>query len=298
CCATRRYWCWTKPPAHWTTRLNARCKPHWTASAAGAPRSRSPTACPPCGRRTRSWCGTRAAPSNAARTRSSWPAAAAMPPWRRASLCRQPSEARSEQPRGARFQLQQVLLGGDPAAVTGQRPVRADHPVAGHDDRDRIAVVRQAYGACGSGFADLGSDLPVAAPLPVPDALQGPPAAHLVRGPVQHGRPLELVALTGEVLPKLLLHGRERLRGTYSLGGQALAVPGVEQAGEVLTVAHEFQRAHRGLDAVQVDHERCLLVGVVPARRVSASPVPARWGWAAPGPFRCSRAARHKWCAA
>lgn len=38
---------------------------------------------------------------------------------------------------------EQPLLSVQAPAVSGQRPVRADHPVAGHDDRDRVAAVRQ-----------------------------------------------------------------------------------------------------------------------------------------------------------
>ena len=48
-----------------------------------------------------------------------------------------------EQPGVARLVGQQPLLGRQPAAVAGQRAVRADHPVARDDDRDRVLPVRQ-----------------------------------------------------------------------------------------------------------------------------------------------------------
>ena len=52
-----------------------------------------------------------------------------------------------EQLRGTRLQVQQPALGLQPAAVAHELAAGADHAVAGHHDRDRVAAVRGAHRA-------------------------------------------------------------------------------------------------------------------------------------------------------
>jgi ATP-binding cassette subfamily B protein len=61
CSRTRRCCCWTKPPARWTPRASAWCRPRWKPRCATAPRWSSPTGWPRCRRPTALWCWTMAA---------------------------------------------------------------------------------------------------------------------------------------------------------------------------------------------------------------------------------------------
>lgn len=45
--------------------------------------------------------------------------------------------------------LEKPLLQRQAAAVSGQRPVRADDAMTWHDDRDRIGAICRAHGADG-----------------------------------------------------------------------------------------------------------------------------------------------------
>src|SRR5262249_32620354 len=58
--------------------------------------------------------------------------------------------------------LQQPALAVEAAAIAGERAVLADHAVAGHDDRDRIAAVDHADRAHRVGTADGLCELAVA----------------------------------------------------------------------------------------------------------------------------------------
>ena len=59
----------------------------------------------------------------------------------------------------ANFEVEQVLLRRQAAAVADEGAVGADDAVAGHDDADRVAAVGQAHGAGGVGLADPGGEL-------------------------------------------------------------------------------------------------------------------------------------------
>src|SRR5688500_9731224 len=56
------------------------------------------------------------------------------------------------------LELEQSTLARKAAGVAGQRPVLADHAVAGDDDRKRVLSVGGAYRAHGSRFADRARD--------------------------------------------------------------------------------------------------------------------------------------------
>ena len=80
------------------------------------------------------------------------------------------------------FMLEQPLLARQAAAVAGQRAVRADDAMAGHDDADRVLAVGQARRAHRLGLADAPRQLGVADGLAAPDLAQRPPDALLERG--------------------------------------------------------------------------------------------------------------------
>src|SRR5687768_12513711 len=63
----------------------------------------------------------------------------------------------------------------EPSAVAHERAVRADHAVAGHDDRDRIAAVRQPDGAHAARVPELAGERSVGPGLAVGDLEQQGP---------------------------------------------------------------------------------------------------------------------------
>ncbi len=75
---------------------------------------------------------------------------------------------------------EQLLFSGEPAAVAGEAPVGADHPVARDDDPDRVAAVGEAHGPRGARLADAVGEPAVAPGLAVGDLAQGRP--HLLAG--------------------------------------------------------------------------------------------------------------------
>jgi hypothetical protein len=50
--------------------------------------------------------------------------------------------------------FQELALQRQPAAITGEAAVSADHPVAGHDQGDGVGAIGFAHGACRRGKAD------------------------------------------------------------------------------------------------------------------------------------------------
>ena len=54
----------------------------------------------------------------------------------------------------------------EPAGVAGQRPVRAEHPVARQHDRDRVAVHHRAHGARRPRAPDLAASAPYVVVIP------------------------------------------------------------------------------------------------------------------------------------
>src|SRR5690606_36265046 len=108
------------------------------------------------------------------------------------------------------FVLEQRALERQPAAVTRQRAVRADHPMAGHDQADRIRAVRGADAARGCRAADRACDVGIAARLAVRNRQQGVPHGVLKRRARRGAVDVELRALAGAVLVDLTPHVRNR----------------------------------------------------------------------------------------
>src|SRR5882757_8833080 len=106
------------------------------------------------------------------------------------------------------FDLQQARLRLKAAAEAGERAVRADHPMTGDDDRDRVGAVGPAHRAGGAGAADLFCDLAVAAGLAEGDPLQRIPDRALEGRPLGGEREVEIVARAGEVLRELAAQRR------------------------------------------------------------------------------------------
>src|SRR4051794_14927448 len=75
----------------------------------------------------------------------------------------------------ARLKVEQVALAVEAAAVPGEAAVGADHAMARHHDRHRVASVRRADRPRAVGRPDLPGDLTVAAGLAVRDRAQGVP---------------------------------------------------------------------------------------------------------------------------
>jgi hypothetical protein len=96
-------------------------------------------------------------------------------------------------------------------AETGQVAVTADDPVAGHDDRDRIAAIRGADRAYGFRPADTFGDIRIRRRLSVWDLLQRLEHAELELGTIELQREIEVPAFAGEVFGQLLARRRERL---------------------------------------------------------------------------------------
>src|SRR4051812_29709936 len=147
----------------------------------------------------RRWPGTPGAPSRRVRP----------PPARKAASSPRPAP-RSEQPgslhlRGL-LQFEKELLALQPAGETGQPPVAADHPMAGHDDRERIAAHRLAHGLSEPLVAQSLRDLAIGRGLPERDLPEHPPDPLLELIATGGGRQIELGPPPVEVLPQLVPH--------------------------------------------------------------------------------------------
>src|SRR3954451_5800596 len=168
---------------------------------------------------------------------------------RRALLTR-PSLRREREHPG--LEVEQVPLAVQPAAVAGEAAVRADDPVAGHDDRDRVAAVGGADRPRPVRAPDLPGDLAVAARLAVRDRGQRLPHAAQERRAVQREGEGELVALAREVLVELGAGRGEGLVGPLPV--RADAERGHVQAAEVGLVAGEQELAD-GAGMSGVEHQ-------------------------------------------
>src|SRR5215475_10284397 len=105
---------------------------------------------------------------------------------------------------------EQPLFAVQAPAVAGERAVRADHPVAGHDDRDRVAPVGQPDGAGGDRrLTQRGGYLAVADRLAVRDPGELGPHGELERRAARRERQVERGALAREVLTQLRGHRTE-----------------------------------------------------------------------------------------
>src|SRR5439155_17534185 len=101
----------------------------------------------------------------------------------------------------AGLQFQQVPLARQAAAEADQLPASAHHAVAGHHDRQRVAVARDADRAGRVRLADLGGDLAVRGRFAVRDSRDRGPDGALERGTAGVGTgQVEAGAVPGEVL--------------------------------------------------------------------------------------------------
>ena len=112
------------------------------------------------------------------------------------------------------LQIEQLALDVETPAVTAERAVRRDHPMAGHDDGDRIPVVRHADGPVGVRMADRFSDVAVTARLAIRNFQQRAPARELELSSAEIERQGELAPLPREVFVELAKIGREGLTWT------------------------------------------------------------------------------------
>src|SRR5690242_5786154 len=117
--------------------------------------------------------------------------------------------------RHSTFMLEQPTLAFEPAAIAGEAAVGADDPVAGYDDRDRIAAVRKPDGAARLRHPEPGSECAVGHRLSSRNGAQRRPYGLLERGAAgPHGNPRKSLDLPGEILCERLPHPvRGRLVG-------------------------------------------------------------------------------------
>ncbi len=80
---------------------------------------------------------------------------------------------------GGLLEIEQFAFEIEAAAVSTERATGGDHPVAGNDDRDGVAVIRHADGAIGVRVADDLSNVAIAARFAVRNFQQRPPAGEL-----------------------------------------------------------------------------------------------------------------------
>src|SRR6185312_7825667 len=121
--------------------------------------------------------------------------------------------------------IEQPALSLEPAAVADETSRGADQAVAGDDDREGVAAVRQPRRTGGSRAADGGRQLAVGARLAIGDPEQRPPHDALELAPGEPQGQLECRALAGEVLLELAsgLHERDRRLAPLPCGAGAAA---------------------------------------------------------------------------
>jgi hypothetical protein len=93
------------------------------------------------------------------------------------------------------FQIQQVALCAKTTGKPGQGAGSAYDPMAGRDNRDRVAAIRGTHRAHGRGMADLARDLTVAAGLAKRDRQQRRPNDPLKLGALEVERNVESLQL-------------------------------------------------------------------------------------------------------
>ncbi len=97
------------------------------------------------------------------------------------------------------FDPQQMLLALEAAGIAGQRAVAANHPMAGHKDRYRIAADGSAHRPHRRRRADLPSQFTIGAGAAAPDGSQRRPDLLLKRRPAQCKRHVEFDRLAAEI---------------------------------------------------------------------------------------------------
>src|ERR687885_407078 len=111
---------------------------------------------------------------------------------------------------GGPLEIDQVLLAVQAAAVAGEAARSAHDPVAGHDDADRVASIRQSNGPGGAGASNVLGELAVGQCLAVGNLSQGRPYGALEWGTGKSQGHVEIGSLPAEVLLQLLDRLRER----------------------------------------------------------------------------------------
>src|SRR6185436_19587206 len=147
----------------------------------------------------------------------------------------------------APLEVQQRLLALQAAAVAGERPVRPDHAVAGHDDGQGVAADRRRDAADDVGPPDGARDLAVRGGLAVRDVELGAPDGEVEGARAQdEGEVLERAALAGEVRVD---RGRGRVErdrvAAVPATGAATSREGDRR--EAVRARLERERAERGL---------------------------------------------------
>jgi signal transduction histidine kinase len=147
---------------------------------------------------------------------------------------------------------EEPALGLDAAGVAGERARRADHAVAGHDDRDRVAGVRGPDGAGGAtAQREVRRDVAVGGRRAVGHLAQRRPDALLQRAAGRREREVEGRPRPREVLLQLrggVGQDAAGVRAPRAGRGPALVVGEVEAAQAVGVVGDEQQRAQRAGD--------------------------------------------------
>lgn len=121
------------------------------------------------------------------------------------------------------LQLQQISFDFKAAAVSAQRAIRRNHPMAGDHDRYRIAVVGHADRAKAPRPPDSTRNVAITPGLPVRDRDESPPAGQLKVGPAQIQWEIELPTLAGKVLVQFADIRLQALLGLLEL--QVLSFP-------------------------------------------------------------------------
>ncbi len=147
----------------------------------------------------------------------------------------------------ARLVIQQPFLERQSAAVADQRPTRADHPVAGDDDGDRVAAIGGADGPRGTRPADPPGLLRIADGRAEGDGQERVPGKSL-EGCAGHAeRQVERRSLAGEVCAQLLDRARNGAlsrRQPAPASGAGAAVPERQvEAGQGLAVGGQHELA-------------------------------------------------------
>ena len=153
---------------------------------------------------------------------------------------------------GTGFESQKRGFRRDPPGKAGKRSVRADDPMTGHDDRQRILAVGGANGASGLGGADRLCQIEIAPGLTERYLSQGAPDLLLKLAAAGLKRKIEAGSCAGEIFHKLAL-GLEQDRllrrqrcsiKLYSVW--AVAFP--EHRDQRVGVCHQFELADGGFE--------------------------------------------------
>ena len=152
------------------------------------------------------------------------------------------------------LQREQRLLPLKPAPVPHQRTVRPDHPVAGHDNPDRVPPVRRPHRPRGVRVPDALRQLAVVDGRAVRDVSQGPPDFDLERRPGRGKFEFELRPLARKVLPELRTRLHEGPGLPHPTRLHTLRVPLVRhhQTRKRPPIGHQHQVAHRTRTNIEI----------------------------------------------